>query len=243
MLGAVHRRLGEIEAKSLAQRLPALPRSLDAILRELERREATTWSVGAIVASDPVLAGRILRMARSGFYSRGREVTRAEEAVARLGLRTTRNLALAAAVRQLKPPPHLAYDGRGFFLHCFCTAQVATAMARNHGLDRDLLFLAGLMHDVGLLLDVDGYDHAAIGQIVARHWRLPEQVGTIIAHHHDPIDDPAVLVVSFADRACDAAGVGLGTPEPPWEHPLFDEAMSHVPDALALAEDAYRALQ
>lgn len=245
MLGAVHQRIGEIEARSLAQRLPPLPLSLDAILRELEREQANTASVGRIVESDAVLAGRLLRMARSGFYSRGREVTRVDEAVARLGLRTTRNLALAASVRQLKAPAHLEYGADGFFMHCFTTAQVAVALARAEHQDADLVFLAGLMHDVGLLVDPEAHDHAMIGSLVARHWKLPEAVCSIIAGHHEPAaEDLGARIVRCADLACDAQGVGL--PEAKEIHsddPLFETALELVPDALTLAEDAYLALQ
>ncbi|MCB9671828.1 MAG: HDOD domain-containing protein [Alphaproteobacteria bacterium] len=244
MLGAVHQRLGELEAKSLAQRIPPLPRSLDAILRELDREEATTWSVGKIVASDPVLAGRILRMARSGFYSRGREVKRVDEAVARLGLRTTRNLALAASLRQIRAPEHLVYGTDGFFLHCFTTAHVAVGLARARRLDSDIVFLAGLMHDVGLLVETMDYDHAAVGRVIAQHWKLPAEVGQIIADHHEPDEDPSTRAVHFADLACEANGVGLPGPvDVSSDDPMFAEAMDLVPEALELAQDAYRALQ
>lgn len=244
MLGAVHQRIGEIEARSLAQRLPPLPRSLDAILKELEREQATTASVGRIVESDPVLAGRLLRMARSGFYSRGRQVKRVDEAVARLGLRTTRNLALAASVRQLKAPAHMEYGADGFFMHCFTTAQVAVTLARAERLDADLVFLAGLMHDVGLLLDPEAHDHAIIGSHVARHWKLPEEVCEIIAHHHDAVSEGSTRVVHFADLACDAVGVGLKEPrEITSDDPMFTTALELVPEAQAMAEDAYLALQ
>lgn len=243
MLGAVHQRLGELEAKRLAQCLPPLPHALQAILRELDSEDASTASVAKIVESDPVLAGRILRMARSGFYSRGREVRRVDEAVARLGLRTTRNLALAASVRQLKAPETLIYGQRGFFMHCFTVAQVATKLARKYRFDSDVVFLAGLMHDVGLFVG-EGYDHAEIGRIVARYWKLPEEVCTIIGSHHDVEASPVIQTVRIADLAADATGVGLSEPAlVEVDHPWFDEALGYVPDALEQATNAYSALQ
>jgi putative nucleotidyltransferase with HDIG domain len=244
MLGAVHRHLGELEARRLAQRVPPLPASLDAILREVQSPDASAHVVGRLVAADPVLSGRVLRMVRSGFYSRGRPVVRAEEAVARLGLRTTRNIALAASVRQLAPPPGLGYDQQGFFLHSFATASVATALARSHGEDPDLLFLAGLMHDVGLLIEVAGYDHALVGAIVARHWKLPEALSSIIAAHHAEDATGAAALVQAADRAVDAAGVGLAVCIPcAVDDALFEEAQTHVQDASARAMEALDALR
>lgn len=228
----------------MAQRIPPLARSLDAILREVDSDEGTCVTVGRLVASDPVLSGRVLRMAQSGFYSRGHRVVRAEDAVSRLGLRTVRNVALAASLRQLEPPATLAYDAEGFFLHCFTTASVAADLGRAHGLDADVLFLAGLMHDVGSLIDLPGHDHAVLGSVVAQHWKLPDVIVQIIASHHVESDAPLCRAVRFADRASDAAGVGLAVPVPFDDpDPMYAEALELVDAGASRAQEAYNALR
>jgi putative nucleotidyltransferase with HDIG domain len=58
-----------------------------------------------------------------------------------------------------------------------------------------------------------GCDHAEVGAMLARHWKLPEELASAIAHHHDqPIanPDPLTDAVVFANYVAKAIGTGLG---------------------------------
>ena len=63
--------------------------------------------------------------------------------------------------------------------------------------------------------DVLGTDHAAVGALVARHWKFPETLVNAIERHHDPDASPDRLldVVHIANAAAKLAGIGLGSEE------------------------------
>ena len=71
---------------------PHLHRELRALL---ERDDASTPGVAAIIKQDPAMTGKLLQVAGSAFFNSSTSVTDVEAAVMRLGLRTMRNLSIA----------------------------------------------------------------------------------------------------------------------------------------------------
>lgn len=69
----------------------------------------------------------------------------------------------------------------------------------------------------GLPLEVErqhlGTDHAAVGGLVARHWRLAVPLAEAIAQHHEPTAEagPLADVVHLADNIAHALDLGSGT--------------------------------
>ena len=76
--------------------LPGAPRLYMAICRALEDPNVEISAIAERVMEDPVLAARVLQIANSALYGAGRQISSIPFAVARLGLKTTRNLVLAA---------------------------------------------------------------------------------------------------------------------------------------------------
>lgn len=76
--------------------LPGAPRAYMAICRALENPQVEIQTVVDQVMGDPVLAARVLQIANSAMYSAGQAINNVPYAVSRLGLKTTRNLVLAA---------------------------------------------------------------------------------------------------------------------------------------------------
>lgn len=103
----------------------------------------------------------------------------------------------------------------GLFHHAVGTAGVAEKLAEITGrVEPALAYTAGLLHDIGKvvldqhiaaafplfyrqmqkdhanLLEVErqhmGMDHQMVGQKLAAHWKFPESLQTVIAHHHHP---------------------------------------------------------
>lgn len=77
-------------------RLPGAPKLYLAICRALEDPNVEIATITGQIMGDPVLAARVLQFANSAMYGAGRQIDSIAFAVTRLGLKTIRNLVLAA---------------------------------------------------------------------------------------------------------------------------------------------------
>ena len=168
------------------------------------------------VRSDPALAMRLMRTGNSSYYSLQEKIGDLKQAITLLGFNEVRNLALTAYVAQefRSGEGHGPYVRLGLWNHMVGTAMVARMMARSCGaVSPQDAYLAGLLHDFGLIL-IDqyfhkpfcrvidamsedapvcaiemqtlGFDHAELGQYVATKWNLPEHLTAAIGAHHMP---------------------------------------------------------
>ncbi len=135
-----------------------------------------------------------------------------KRAVTVLGNRQVRTLSLAFS---LVPLQNALLDFTHFWEHSLATAVGARQLLRRFG-SRQVEdgFTAGLLANIGAILlagaqpvkyqkvlkrcghpavtakevekEVFGFDHTALGSVVARRWRFPENLLAVIDHHHDP---------------------------------------------------------
>lgn len=168
------------------------------------------------VRSDPSLAMRLMRSVNSSYYALQDKVGDLKQAITLLGFGEIKNLALTAYVAPLfrETSSYLGYSRRGLWNHMVGTGMAAKLIAEECRRERPQeAYLAGLLHDVGLILidqylhralcrTVDalteetplceversalGFDHTDLGQYVAARWKLPEHVVAAIGHHHHP---------------------------------------------------------
>jgi len=137
-------------------KLPSLPEVLLRLDRELAKDDVDLARIGKLVGMDPVLSGQILRLANSAWYSRGgKPVQELSRALIRLGVPTTKELVHALVMPSLFPKRGGNIDMDAFWKHSFAVALFAQAIGRRLKLPRekmDLLWTAGLLHDIGALL-------------------------------------------------------------------------------------------
>ncbi len=210
---------GGLAAEALAAQLRDLP-SMTSVVERGRRLalqpDATPESLGRFIASDAALALRLLRLANHPLYGQGGRVASLSAAVAAVGCDGLSQLAFTAdTVRTLDHLPSAVFDAEGFWRHGLLTALVARALSRTlPGIDEELAFVAGLIHDIGRLIlhialpleslealadarrrlpdrlaaerEALGFDHAEVGAALARAWRLPEILCETIAWHHQP---------------------------------------------------------
>ena len=206
----VRRRVGE---------LPPLPQATLRALRTLRREDASLQELSLDLAWDPSLTARILRLANSPFYGVPGRVASVRDAAQILGRRTLESvLTLAAVAGQFEGPRSTHFDVPAFWRHALAVAIAARGLARMAGVDEDQAFVAGLLHDVGLLAmsvyfpealdelltqaraaDVELCvverahcltSHAEVGAWIAAHWHFPGAVAQAIAGHHAPLAQP-----------------------------------------------------
>lgn len=194
--------------------LPTLPLVASRLLESIANPESTTSEeIGAVIALDPALTARTLKLANSDFYGFPRKVGTVELAVVVLGPDTIRDLVLGAAVFQTLDPTWKTLTG--LWSHSLACGVAARAMADRcrYRLESEA-FAAGMLHDIGKVVlhqarperyeaaralareqgismiaaerGILGSDHAEVGGWLAERWGLPGDLVEAIACHHRP---------------------------------------------------------
>jgi putative nucleotidyltransferase with HDIG domain len=172
--------------------------------------------IARVVAIDPNLTARLLRIANSSFYSFSRKIDTISRAVTVIGNTELYQLVLSiSAVKTFAHIPNELVRMETFWRHSVYTGLLARALAiRANVLHPERLFVAGLMHDLGslvlyhqrpeamrdLLLMADGdeevlyqgelerfeFSHASVAAHMMERWQLPETLIDAIRWHHQP---------------------------------------------------------
>lgn len=194
--------------------VPALP---DVVLRVREAVADSARSVAdiaRIIQADIPLAGRLLQVANSPLYAARRPAEHLHAAVMRLGMVTTRNLVESFALRRVffSPDPSLRERVEDIWRHSVQVGAIAYTLARiTPGLDADRALLAGLVHDIGILvllryteqrpllrnddIQLDGVLRIMRGEVggyVLDHWRLGPDLVVVAAEGEAWRRDPSV---------------------------------------------------
>lgn len=130
-------------------RLPGAPKLYMAICRALDDPNVEIDAIAAQVMSDPVLSARVLQIANSAMYGAGRQIASIPFAVARLGLKTTRNLVLAAELYALGGVD--AVRAEQVRQRSLLAAWLAPRLMAPH-IDPDVVTTAALLAGIGELL-------------------------------------------------------------------------------------------
>lgn len=198
----------------LASQVPALPQTFQRIQGLVSDPTSTTAQIAEAVGVDQGLVTRLLRLANSSFYGLARRVDTISQAVALIGTRQVRDLALATAVLDLfREVPAQALDARAFWLHSLAVGAAARLLAAKRGeRDTERHFVAGMLHDIGLVVLAQhqpqqvaanvqaaaaanqplavierrdlGFDHAELGGLVIDQWHLPQALSEAATGHH-----------------------------------------------------------
>lgn len=192
--------------------LGPLPAVALEVMDLTQNPDSSARDLQAVISRDAVIAGKVLKMANSAFFSKGRSCQTLQDAATRLGVKTIRNLVMGSCVTGMmgRDLAHYPYEPFGLPKHSLALGIVAGELVRLFSLPaglRDELFLCGLLHDVGKLtlsgliasevaatgqagIESErrfcGTDHAEVGGLMALHWKLPEHTTAAIKFHHRP---------------------------------------------------------
>ncbi len=190
--------------------LPSFPEAAERVRRTLDDPNCSPAMITRVIASDPVLAANIVRMANSATYNRiGSEINSLQVAVGRLGHDTVRSVATAAALRQLTSiaaTPGLKAPLKDLWRHSVQVAAVAYTLAKRlpDYLCEDEVMLAGLVHDIGKLYILqraaalsDGacdpltlselldHWHTGVGRAIVEAWGFSDSVTMAVDEHEE----------------------------------------------------------
>ncbi len=174
--------------------------------------------MGRVINQDAALTARLLRVANSPMYGFTTKIDTVTRAVTVLGTKQVRDISLAtAAVKTFQGIPNTLVSMQSFWEHSIYCALCARTLAMDClRRQREAVFVAGLLHDIGELVlynrepelsrkalesctdgqegreiqDVErelfGFDHAEVGGSLAHRWSLPINLQECIAYHHNP---------------------------------------------------------
>ncbi len=135
-------------------RMPSLSATMMKVLEICNAPETSPDDLNRVISLDPILAGKVLRLINSAYYSLRSPVTSLTRAVILLGLNTVKNLALSAAVLKSLEGKN-SFRGlcaNDFWLHSLGVGVAAKFLAAELGVplaEREEYFVAGLLHDLG----------------------------------------------------------------------------------------------
>jgi HD-like signal output (HDOD) protein len=172
--------------------------------------------IGKIISDDTGLTARLLRISNSALYGFPSKVETVQRAMAIIGTKQIRELALATTVlRMFKGLKNPFVTMESFWQHsvaCGVAARIIATTRRENNVER--FFVLGLLHDVGRVImfmkapdqsnkafqlaqssqqllfqaeqEVFGYHHGDVGRALLDMWKLPKVQQEAVGCHHNP---------------------------------------------------------
>ena len=228
------------EVAARLRQLPSLPNVVADLLSSFSTEDVDVDSIAQQIVRDQALTARVLRVANSSFYGLQNRVGTIQEAVTILGFRAVRSMVVAVGMsgafrHDLCPE----FDPQAYLRHGVGTALAARTLAPLAGVNPDLAFTAGLLHDIGQLVlvgnfptqyaaalayrrhhdcflvqaerDVLGLDHAEVGGMLAASWHFPTSLCEAVSEHHAPASAPGSSLANLIHVAdITSHALGLG---------------------------------
>lgn len=204
-----------------AAALPSLPSVVTYLMQTLNEEQTDVDALLQHLNSDPAIVARLLAAANSVATGVSTRIYSARQALLILGVDRVVGIIMASALVHRYDAWNADFDTRLLWQHSLGVAVCARVLAEDAGVNPELAFTAGLLHDIGQLLmfvaspedyvgvlaehresmapivEVErrrfGYDHCAAGQKLGESWQLPRELISAIAAHHDPDAFPCTV--------------------------------------------------
>ena len=205
---------GPIELLLNQDNLPASSAVCQRIVEITAQDDFTVQDLSDIIKTDPVLTGKIIGLSNSALYGGITKVSNLTQAIIKLGVMQVKNIAMGILANEAASgSDKLPIDMKRYWLSALTTAYWARGLGELSNelkQDRETLFLAGLLHNIGFVLlarlrtkdmialipmladhptlkdkaDLEqrifGVSRYAASAILLAHWGLPVDLITII---------------------------------------------------------------
>ncbi len=197
--------------------IATLPEVTAKIISVVDDPRSTARDLHNIIKNDPALATKILKVVNSAFYGLPGQVSDLDRAIVLLGLSAVKNIAISASISRLFTAEKLSdtFSARDLWKHSVAVGVVTRQFACLVGKRAfaEEAFLAGLIHDLGLLVErqafpeqlaeviqvaaktnrpfteieaeIVGADHQALGSALAAKWKFPRVLQIVLGYHHN----------------------------------------------------------
>jgi putative nucleotidyltransferase with HDIG domain len=244
--------------------LPPMPHIARLVVDKVGDPKTTAKDLQDIIQQDQALAARVLKIANSAFYGFSRSVTSLTGAIGAVGFNTIKSMVVSSVVRDLFKT--FGLTEQLLWEHSLGCAFAARRIAREVRFPKfEEAFLAGLLHDIGKVIlymrlpqqmsaiiqavynnpgaaffqlerTSFGFDHAQLGQLVARKWNFAEEIEEAIGAHHFPEtarkNPQLATIINLANFFCHRLQIGIT------KNPDMDVAGLKSAAALKLSQGA-----
>lgn len=202
------------DIEKFIRKMPSLSTTVGKVMEICSRTDASPNELNKVISLDPVLTGQVLKLINSAYYSLVNKVTSLTRAITMLGMNTVKNMALSTAIIRTVAgsKKSKALPTTKFWAHSIGAGVSAKMLGEVKGLpvmEREELFLAGLLHDLGKVpfgdeyievlnvakfecvplrdveLEIMGIDHQEVGLLIAEKWKLNKVITSCICKHHE----------------------------------------------------------
>jgi HD-like signal output (HDOD) protein len=206
------------DAVGSISQIATLPEITLKIIELVENPRSTAQDLHKVIANDPALVARILKVVNSAFYGLPGQIGSINRAIVLLGLNAVKNIVIAASLAKLfrggKVSPNFA--AKDLWTHSIAVGVMSKMLVTkiNNTLP-DEAFLAGLIHDIGILVELQAFrdplieiveraaredtryidieksvlrvDHQAFGAELTTKWKFPRSFQYVTGYHHNPM--------------------------------------------------------
>ncbi|MCA9319946.1 MAG: HDOD domain-containing protein [Planctomycetes bacterium] len=218
--------------------IPPMPKAAMEAARILRLPDPEVEEIAKCIELDPAMAAWLLKHANSALFGARVPIDTVGHAVAHLGLRRLKSIILELAMKRMSDDVNSRFWAEREWKHAVACAAISKELARQLGMDVEMSYLAGLLHDIGrvpLLPELEknqalphlpGPDcpadiimetlHRNVGLQVAQSWDLPPAIIDAIGSHltgrlsdeESTARFPSTRVAEAASDLCIALGIG-----------------------------------
>ena len=197
-------------------KVAALPEVVLKFSEAIKNPLTSNQDLENIVSEDSALAAKVLMIANSALFNFPSKIGTITNAITIIGHKQLSDVILSCSiVAMFKDIPQDVIDMEQFWRHSIAVATAARILAlfrREQNIEK--YFTAGLLHDIGKLIifveapkyaievlnqcenknelmhkvekEVLGFDHATLGAMLLKKWKLPDDVVSAVYYHHTP---------------------------------------------------------
>ncbi|PID28365.1 MAG: hypothetical protein CSB55_05195 [Candidatus Cloacimonadota bacterium] len=195
--------------------LPTLPAVAGRLLEILSSDNTSMSQIADILATDPSLTGRVLKVSNSAYFGVTKKIDTIRLALVVLGMKEINNILLSISLFKTFDGVGKNFDLKEFWLHSIAVGYLSQYIFKHFGISsHGEEFTAGLIHQIGKIIleqffhddfieildlindenlsdleaeeKVLGVTHPDLGAWLARKWRIPANLVEAIRYHRMP---------------------------------------------------------
>lgn len=212
--------------------IPPQPAILLEIEKLIVKPSNNLVAIGNLIAKDVGVSATIFKLVNSSFYKPSQQVASIAKAIAIIGLMPVTNIIKGLALRKALGGNELVYEKfweRAEEI-AVLSSIIANKQISSCNIAMDQAYMAGLFHECGVPILMQRFpdycevfrlnqgnnwpdfreedllfdtDHAVVGFLVAKHWKLPDFICQAVRYYHErlSVEHSALTLVSILQMA------------------------------------------